>query len=238
MIDIHSHIIPGVDDGAESWEEAVEMCRLAWTDGIKVVVATPHALNGVYLSDKDFIAGQIKELKNRISQENIGLEILQGAEVYSSPDLPLILTEEPSFTFSSNGRYFLLEFPHSVIPPYSEQLIFQLCLRNLVPIIVHPERNLHVQGNTSILERLLAQGAFCQVTAMSVTGGFGRRAQECAHSLLKKRLVHAVASDAHNMKRRQPILSKARRVIEELMGHDTAQQLFEVFPKKVLSGEI
>lgn len=236
MIDIHSHIIPGVDDGADSWEEAVAMCRLAWEDGIQVIAATPHALNGLYLSDGNFVAEQIAILKERIKKENIELEIFQGAEVYSSPDLPFILAEEPALTFNSRGRYFLLEFPHSVIPPHSEELIFQLGLRNLIPIIVHPERNLHVQGNISLLENLLRRGAFCQVTAMSFTGGFGPRARECAYQLLKRGLVHAVASDAHNQTGRPPILSKARQLIAECVGAEKAQELFELFPQKILNG--
>ena len=238
MIDIHSHIIPNVDDGARSWQEALAMCRMAWKDGIQGMVATPHALNGVYLTDGNVIAEQIVLLKEKLREENIGLEIYQGAEVYCSPDLPLILTQDPSLTFNSSGRYFLLEFPHSIIPPHSEELLFQLGLRNFIPIIVHPERNLHVQSNVGLLEKLVNAGAFCQVTAMSFTGGFGTRVRDTAFQLLKKGLVHAVASDAHNPTGRPPIMSKARQVVSECLDEGKARELFEGFPRKILKGEV
>ena len=237
MIDLHSHIIPGIDDGAGSWEEAIAMCRMAWEDGTKTLAATPHVFNGVYQSEGALVTGQIAILEEKLEVEGIGLTLVQGAEVYSVPDLPLILHEEPKFTFNEGKRYFLLEFPHTTVPPHADQLIFQLQICHFVPIIAHPERNLYFQRNPESLERLLDQGAFSQVTAMSFTGGFGERARECAYELLRRNMVHAVASDAHNMKSRPPLLSQARKAVREYAGEKKAQELFELFPQMVLSGE-
>lgn len=236
MIDLHSHIIPGIDDGACSWEEAVTMCRMAWEDGTKVLAATPHALNGVYHTEGSVVSGHITLLKEKLEAEGIGLDIVQGAEVYSIPELPLILCEEPMLTLASHGRYFLLEFPHTAIPPNADRLIFELQIRHFIPIIVHPERNLYFQQDPDSLERFLGQGAYCQVTAMSFTGGFGERPRQCAYDLLKRDMVHAVASDAHNMRGRPPVLSGARKAVREYAGEEKARELFETFPKKVLNG--
>ena len=237
MIDLHTHIIPGVDDGARSWEEAVTMCRMAWKDGIKIMVATPHAFNGLYDYQSDHILDRMAMLRERLQEEGIELTVLQGAEVYSRPDLPSLLDRNPALTLNQGGRYFLLEFPHSVIPPNSAELIFQLKLKNIVPIIAHPERNLRIQENVSVLEEFVRLGALCQLTAMSFTGGFGQRARECANVLLDKGCVHVVASDAHGVKRRPPILSEAWSYVSDRLGVSRARELFELFPQKVLSGE-
>ena len=238
MIDIHSHIIPNIDDGARSWEESLTMCKMAWEDGTKVLVATPHVFNGVYENRGDRISTELDELRKRLRTEKIELEVLQGAEVYSCPNLPKLLEENPALTLNGTKRFFLLEFPHSVLPPHADQLIFQLTLKNLIPVIVHPERNLHVQSNAALLEGLIRQGALCQITAMSLTGGFGVRASECAYELLRRNCVHVVASDTHGMKGRPPIMSEARKKVAEYAGAEKAKELFETFPGKILAGEI
>lgn len=237
MIDLHTHVIPGVDDGARSWEEAVAMCRMAWEDGTKTLVATPHRFNGVYDHDAHYIENQLSELRERLQKEQVELEVLQGGELYSRPDLPTLLAEEPALSLNRTSRYFLLEFPHSILPPNAPQLIFQLALKNFIPIIVHPERNLYLQRKIDLLEDLVKQGALCQITAMSVTGEFGFKPAECAEELLRRNCVHAIASDAHNIKGRPPLLSKAYQEVTQRFGADRARDLFETFPRKILNGE-
>ena len=238
MIDLHSHVIPGIDDGAKSWEEAIAMCRMAQADGTELLVATPHMFNGLYQPSTSSVTKNIDLLKKRLRSERIGLEVMQGAEVHACPDLPLLLKEEPKLTLNGKSRYFLLEFPHSVIPPGADQFVFQLVIKNLIPIVAHPERNLYVQRNVKLLEHLLQHGAICQVTAMSFTGGFGPRARECAYELLRRNLVHVVASDAHNITGRPPHLSEARKAVQECVGSKRARELFETHPRKILNGEI
>ena len=233
MIDIHSHIIPGVDDGAATCEEAVRMCRMAKQDGIDVLVATPHMFNGMKSNGHRFKEA-LFQLKKKLVEAEIELEILLGAEVHCRPDLPDLLEQECSLTLNGNGHYFLLEFPHSIVPPNSNQLIFQLITKNLIPIIVHPERNTYLQSHLDLLANFVKQGALCQITAMSVTGDFGLKAEECAHKLLKRNLVHMIASDAHNEVTRQPLLSKARESIRKNFGFAKAQEFFETTPRKVL----
>lgn len=236
MIDIHSHIIPGVDDGAASWEEAVWMCRMAKQDGINMMVATPHVFNGTHSNGHDFKSA-LNQLRRRLDEEEIELEILLGAEVHCRPDLPDLLEQDITLTLNGNGRYFLLEFPHSIVPPNSDQLIFQLITKNLIPIIVHPERNTYLQGHLNLLSDFIQQGALCQITAMSLTGGFGSKAMECARELLNRNWVHIIASDAHNKRVRQPLLSKAREDVAKNFGAAKAQEFFETTPRKVLMKE-
>ncbi len=238
MIDLHSHILPDLDDGASSWEEAVQMCSAAFQDGTRTMVATPHVFNGIYSPKSEQIEEKISELKNRLFLEGIDLEIVQGAEVHVRPDLPLLMSEDPILTFNGKGRYFLLEFPHSVIPPNADQFIFKLMTQNLIPVIAHPERNLSVQSRPEILEPLVKQGALTQVTAMSFTGGFGPQTRDVACELLRRNLVHVVASDAHNSRGRPPLLSDARKRIIDLVGFEKSRELFEVFPRKILEGAL
>lgn len=238
MIDIHTHVIPGVDDGPQSWGEAIEMCRMAWEDGTKVMVATPHAYNGLYGQEGQDISEEIVVLKHKLKACGIGLEILRGAEIHSRPDLPEILERMPTLTLNSSGNYFLLEFPHTFIPPNVEQLIFQLTLKGFIPIIAHPERNMQVQRDVSLIEALIEKGALCQVTAMSISGHFGQRASKCVEELLQSEFVHLVASDAHSVENRPPVLSEAYRVVEKKMGNKKAKELFELNPGKIVRGEL
>lgn len=238
MIDLHSHIIPAIDDGAQSWEEAISMCRMAWEDGIQIIAATPHVFNGVYQPDIANIVDQCAQLQNRLRSEKISIQIIPGAEVHSCINLPELLRAQPTLTMNGKGRYFLLEFPHTTLPPNAEQFIFELMLHDYVPIIAHPERNARIQDDASLLEKLVSRGALCQVTAMSLTGNFGKRAKECVYKLLRSGCVHLVASDAHGTVTRPPILSKARQQMLECVGADKTRELFEVFPKKILEGEL
>ncbi len=234
MIDIHSHILPGIDDGARSWEEAIAMCQIAWNDGIQVIVATPHMFNGVYNNTSELISELIIELQTRLQDEGNPLKAILGAEIYSCPNLSEMLNHQPSLTLNGNGRYFLLEFPHSILPPGSDNYIFQLILNQFIPVIVHPERNLYIQQNPNALKKLVDRGALCQITAMSLTGGFGERASNCAQELLKNDCVHVIASDAHNIKGRPPILSEALKKLINMVGVEKAEEMCELMPRKVL----
>jgi len=214
------------------------MCRMAWEDGVTVMAATPHVFNGVYEHTLADIQAQMASLQERLAHEEIPIEIVQGAEVFCRPDLPSLLEENPELTINGGKRFFLLEFPRSIIPPNIDQLIVQLVTRNQIPIIVHPERNLYIQANLEFLEELVRDGALCQITAMSVTGDFGPRAAQCAHELLRRDCVHVIASDTHGMKARPPILSRAREAVSRQLGAPRARELFEIFPEKIVNGQL
>ncbi|GBE31846.1 MAG TPA: capsular biosynthesis protein [Nitrospirae bacterium] len=234
FIDIHCHILPGLDDGAGDIGESVEMLKIAEDDGISVVVATPHMGGGIYDTRIDDISRAAGMLRQRTGTP----ELLIGADVMISPGL-IDNLKNGKVPLINNGRYLLLEFPVFSIPPvdYLSNLFDGLEYINVSPVITHPERNAIFSRNMSLLRHLVDAGASVQVTAMSVTGGFGRTVKRVTKELFKRGLVHAVATDAHNTKRRPPVLSKAYLKVKKDFGEDTAERVFITNPRKILNGD-
>lgn len=235
MIDIHCHILPGLDDGARDMEEAVEMGRLAYADGIRTLVATPHCRNGLYQNNELTILPVLGSLKQRLIQNGIGLNLISGADIHIQPQTVSFLRQNPRLLLG--GRYFLIEFPAQSIPPYTRDFIFQALLAGFVPIITHPERNTMIQQHWEDLEEWVRAGALVQVTAQSLTGGFGSPVKELALNMVRKGLVQVVATDAHSLRRRPPILSKALEVLSRILGPDEGLTLVRDNPEKILKGE-
>ncbi len=221
MIDLHCHILPGLDDGASGMEDGLAMARIAVADGIETIVATPHMLNGVYRNTVRRVADAVAEMRTALKREHIPLTLLPGADAHVSADLVDRLAAGDVGTVNGNGRYLLVEFPPQTVPPGADEALFQLRLKGLTPIITHPERNLAIQNRLEILSRLVASGCLAQVTAMSVTGEFGEAAMVCSHRMLKAGLVHVIASDAHSSDNRPPVLSPAVEAAAEILGSGT-----------------
>ena len=237
MIDIHCHILPKIDDGARDLQETLEMCRMAVADGITTIVATPHQQNGVYNNTSESILGQIETLKIALKEANISLEILPGADVYIDVNTVGKILQGKIMTINDTKRYFLLEFPAHTVPPNIEKIIDDLLLNNIIPVLTHPERILEIQENPLYVYELVSSGVLSQITAMSLTGGFGRRAKRCAKLLLQHNLVHVIASDAHSIDFRPPILSKAVRVASRLVGEERAIAMVTTIPQQIIRGE-
>lgn len=236
MIDIHSHILPAIDDGAKNIEEALEMCVIAVEDGIETIVATPHLLDGRYDHSYFEIANAVENLRRILKEKGLNLNILSGADIHAVPNLPEFLKRPGAdFTLGMNGRYFLLEFPFDFAPKRQlEELVFEIMLDGFVPIITHPERCSAFQEDRALVNLFYERGALYQITAMSVTGDFGDEAEKCASYMLKRGLAHFIASDAHSAKRRKPVLSRAFKKIEADYGESTAYRLFVGNPKKAM----
>lgn len=237
MIDIHCHILPNLDDGAGSLEESLDMCRIAVKDGVKTIVATPHQQNGVYQNSSKGILNAVTALRATLKKEQIPLELLPGADVHIDVDTAEKILAGEIMTVNNNQRYFLLEFPAHSIPPNIEKLIFNLVVKNIIPILTHPERIAEVQEHPNRIYDIVAMGVLSQITAMSITGGFGSRAQKCAKTLLKHNLAHIIASDAHSKDYRPPILSEAVNVVSRMLGEERALEMVETFPQQVIRGE-
>ena len=234
MIDIHSHILPQIDDGARSIEEAIEMAEIAAADGIERMVSTPHMFNGISQNPMpEEILQRVANLQQAIGDK---LEIVPGNEVHVSPEIvDQVITNR--VTRINQKNYLLVEFPQLMIPPGVEDLFYKLQLQGVHPILVHPERNLEIQNHPSIAADYLQRGVFIQITAMSVTGEFGPAAKTCAHTLLKHKCVHFIATDAHRPKRRRPVLSNARAVAAALVGEEQARRFVEDNPLAVIEGK-
>ena len=213
------------------------MCRLAVDDGTTTIVATPHMFDGVYDVGRGRILESVRQLRGALLEEGISLGILPGADVHAHAGLVEVVRSGGSMTVGDGGRYLMLELIPDVIPPRTADVCFSLQLMGVTPIISHPERNAEVQEDPSALIPLVAGRNLVQVTAASMTGGFGGRAEKCSWELIRRRLAHLVASDAHSLERRPPGLARARAKAERLLGQDEARRIFEERPEKVVAGE-
>jgi protein-tyrosine phosphatase len=235
MIDLHCHLLPGVDDGARDLEEALAMARLAAADGIRAIVATPHVMNGLYHHTREELQAHFTRLKEYLDAQGLPLALYLGADIHLSPGLIQNL-ERQELPALNNQRYLLLELPAFALPSALHEILFGLRARGFIPIITHPERNAAIQKNPEQAAELSRFGALFQVTAMSLTGEFGKVVQACAAALLEKGLVQVLATDAHSREGRPPILSAGVRAAEKLIGKDAALRLVTAHPERVLAG--
>jgi len=252
MIDLHAHLLPGLDDGAKTLEESVQMCWISYKDGVRTIVGTPHTLNGLYLNDRETILTKVQELNDelakcglwnaewRINSElrtpNSELRILPGADVRLSEMTLPYLDQGKVMTISDGKKYLFLEFPFQGIPYQAEEIIFQIRTRGIIPIITHPERNLEIGQRPQRYYEMIRMGCLGQVTAMSLTGDFGSRMRQIAERLLKNRLIHFISSDAHSTDGRPPILSEGVRAAEKIVGKEEAQKMVTQYPQAILEG--
>ncbi|MCL4459333.1 MAG: tyrosine protein phosphatase [Chloroflexi bacterium] len=237
MIDIHTHLLPGLDDGAETLEEALAMARTAQADGITQIVVTPHSSDWSYFSGRADVLSRLETLRAALTEEAIALDLSPGVEVHISPYILGWL--QTGKVFPLNGsRYLLLEMPLFQYPSYSERVIFELQISGFVPIIAHPERNAIIQKDPNLLYHLVAKGALAQITAGSLSGHFGSQAREAAQVMLTHNLAHIIASDAHSMHTRPPVLSDGLRYATELISEEQAKAMVTSIPQAILNDEV
>lgn len=237
MIDLHSHVLPGLDDGAQDMKEALAMCLAAAKDGVTHLVATPHYQPEDPGFTMEQVAVAVERINDALAKRGVGLTLEAGAEVMMSPRLLDLAREGLLPTLGRGGRYVLLEMPPQAAIRGLDELVFQLGLLGLAPIIAHPERTWSGRDNWNWLEDLVRQGCLVQITAMSLTGAFGSQPKRTAERLARLGLCHLVASDAHSARHRPPVLSGARKHLVGLWDEPTAQSILEVWPEQVLAGE-
>jgi protein-tyrosine phosphatase len=234
MIDLHSHILYGLDDGAKDLEHSIRMCWISYQDGIRTVVATPHILPGIYKNDRSTILSRVVELNNAIAQSAI--RILPGADVHFSSDILQRYEKEEIVTVNDQGRYLMVEFAFQGIPFQAEEVLFKLVLKGIIPIISHPERNMEIGQRPQRYYEMIRMGCLGQVTAMSLMGGFGHGVKRVAEKLLAGRLIHIIASDAHSADGRPPVLSSAVKAAEKIVGKEEARRMVTEYPEAVIEG--
>ena len=233
MVDIHCHILPEVDDGAKTWEIAVEMCHIAETDGIKHIVAAPHA-NTRYAYDRVQHEERLGRLRTLVAGS---LQFSLGCDFHLSYENIEDALQHPYRYSIGNTQYLLVEFSDFALPPNTPELLFQLMGAGLTPIITHPERNPILQRRPELVLSWAYMGAVVQVTANSLTGRWGTTAKKVAEFLAKNRAVHVLATDAHDARKRPPILSEARAAITQLLDKNAARAMVEDNPRAIVSGE-
>lgn len=233
MVDIHSHIVYGVDDGAKTIANSVAMLEMAAACGTTDIVATPHSDNK-YLFDPELVTQRIAELQAAVRDR---IRIHRGCDFHLHFD-NIRNCEADRSRFTINGqRYLMVEFADSAIPRNIAYVFQDMLRRDITPVITHPERNALLMGRMNELVEWVRFGCLMQVTAMSFTGRFGKRAQDACRRLMQHRLVHFVASDAHDTQFRPPDLREAHDFVSSEYGEETAERLFVTHPRMTLTGE-
>jgi protein-tyrosine phosphatase len=233
MVDIHSHILPGLDDGAQTLEDSVAMLKMAAGDGTTDIVATPHA-NSEFTFQPDVIAQRLAELKAAVGAS---IHIYTGCDFHLQYENIRDALEHPTKYTINQKNYLLVEFSDLMIFNTTSDIFYQLRNAGMVPVIKHPERNWLLQKRFEEISEWVAEGACLQVTGQSFLGRFGRHAKEFAEKLVKGGLVHFVASDAHSTKDRTPGLRESYEHIAGKYGRDLAEQLFVINPRAAVQGD-
>ncbi len=235
-VDIHCHILPGIDDGASCLADSLEMAAMARADGISTIIATPHANHEYPPRPAEELLQRVASLQEEIDRVRVPLRILPGADVQITETLPASVRERRILTLADTGRYILVELPHDIYIPI-EGLMGELKTLGIRLILSHPERNQGIQGNLGLVGSLIERGCLMQVTAGSILGEFGREPKAVALHMLKHRLVHFVATDAHSPRNRKPLLHEAYKSVAALTEQAYAEQIFKQFPTAVAQGK-
>jgi protein-tyrosine phosphatase len=233
MVDIHCHILPGIDDGSKSWEMTAEMCRVAAQDGITHIVATPHS-NDEFTYDRDRYTEMLGGLHDAADGK---LAFSLGCDFHFSYDNIRDALAHPRRYTIGDSQYLLVEFSDYGIPPSVKQDLFSISSSGMVPIITHPERNQILMRKPETVLDMVEQGCLVQVTANAVTGFWGGRSKKTVEWLLQREAVHVVASDAHDPKRRNPVMSQARKAVAALAGDEIADALVTHNPAAIVEGK-
>jgi protein-tyrosine phosphatase len=239
VIDLHNHILAGIDDGPSKADESLRMCRMAVDDGIHCMVATPHSFNGDYVTAPDNILARVANLNLRLQSEDVPLKILPGMEIRMVPEFVELLLGGRLLSLNQ-GKYFLLEFHPAHVPAGFDRLLNFMRTRGHGVVLAHPEKNLQIQNNVEQVINWLntdeAGDLLVQISADSLTGEAGKQSCKAARLLLNRSSVHVIASDAHAADRRLPILSKALEIASDLIGSARAIQMVRDIPAAVVYG--
>ncbi|WP_414838628.1 tyrosine-protein phosphatase [Carnobacterium sp. TMP28] len=236
MIDLHCHILPGIDDGAKTLEDSIAMARLAVAEGITHVLATPHYKNGRWTNEKEAIVQAVKLVQKELDDRGIPLTLFAGQEVRIVGELMQDIAEGRIQFIDEDNQYLMIEFPTATVPAYTDSLFFNLQKTGVTPIIVHPERNHALLKDPDILLNLIQKGALAQVTAGSYVGTFGKKIQQFSKELIAANLVHLIASDAHNVATRSFHMKDAYQKLEKEFGKERVMN-FKQVTKDLINGE-
>lgn len=237
MIDLHCHLLPGIDDGAQTEAESIVLLQQAIADGITHMVLTPHVQPGRYNNTLNSLQVPFQRLQQIIIERQLTIKLSLGGEVRLCDEILGLLAKDnlPFIGTYDNKKVILLELPHNSIPASSEKLIDWLMERNILPMIAHPERNKAIIADINKAGPFIMRGCLFQLTAMSVTGDFGKKAYGVAHQFLEQGLATIIASDAHNSKRRPAILSKAFNHVADRYSEALATELLIDTPRSIVA---
>lgn len=236
MIDIHSHILPGVDDGARDMNSAIEMARIGRALGFKAIIATPHYIEGAGYKDSRYNEEVLERLNTRLEKNKIDIKIYLGNELYVTPNA-IELLEQEKFTTLNGSKYILMELPRLDMPIYIESLIYNLRIKGYVPIIAHPERNAKIMEDPNILYSFIEKGALAQLNLPSLLGLYGETVRKCAEILLRHNMIHFVGTDGHLPDKRLSTLDIALKVIHDIVGVEYKDEIISFNPERLLENQ-
>lgn len=233
MIDLHCHMLPGIDDGPQERDVSLAMARCAVKDGITFTACTPHIYPGLYENDLAGIEAAVDQFRRDLAEADIPLQLGFGADTHLAPGLSHSIAAGRVPTLCGS-RYLLLEPPHHVAPPRFAESVFELMAAGLVPVITHPERLSWIETHYTLFGDLVKQGAWMQITAGSLTGRFGRRPQYWGERMLDEGLVHILATDSHHIDKRPPLLAEGRDAAARKVGAEEANHMVQTRPQGIL----
>lgn len=236
FVDLHSHLLPNIDDGSQSYRASLRLARQAVNNGIEVALMTPHHMNGQYVNHKRDVIRLTEEFQKRLDNENIPLSVFPSQEVRITGGLLQQLDDDDILFSDESNQYLLLEFPDDDIPTYSRDIIFKIMQRGITVQIAHPERNTKIMKNPSILFDLIESGALAQLTAGSYVGNFGKKVERFSEEILNHNLAHTFVSDTHDLPNRSFEISEAMKKVEKKLGRDY-QQLLENNAESIIDGQ-
>lgn len=236
MIDLHCHILPGLDDGAKTLDDSINMAHAAVKEGITHILATPHHMVRDWNNEKAKVLPLVRQLQDELDAREIPLTIFPGQEVRLYGEILEDIEKNRILFVDEQKQYLLIEFPSTSIPTYTERLFYELQSNGVTPIIVHPERNRMIQEHPNRLNNLVNKGALAQLTAASYTGGFGKKIQKLSSQLIEANYVHFIASDAHNVTNRSFHMKEAFRNIEKDFGKEKKME-FNQITKDLVNGD-
>jgi len=237
MIDLHTHLLPGIDDGAKSLEEAVQIIKRGKETGITAICTTPHLSLNFRDDRTEKIMENFLELQERIIQEKIDIQLHLGSEIDLRGDFSK-LKRLPFFFINQTQKYLFVELPLGEFPSFTERILFSLLIEGLSPILAHPERSLNKEGDFERIEKLKDSGILIQLNAGSLLGDFGKKIQKGAKRLLQEDLVDFMASDAHDLNRRPiTVMADAFRIVKNDYGEGKGVKLFKNNPEKILQAD-
>ena len=235
FFDIHTHILPGIDDGPATMAESIEMASIAAEDGIRQMVVTPHTLNGVYVNGRNEILKKCEVLNSILARSQVPVKIIPGSEVRMCPEVISGIENNSIMTINDKRKHIYIELPDQFVPDTVIYLINSVMEKKLTPVISHPERNYIICNDIKVLERFILAGAMTQLTGDSFLGKFGKQPLKCARKLASGCMIHLVGSDCHSAGKRKPGLSKAYREVVSLVGEPGANEIFFKNPLKILN---
>ncbi|MCD2255873.1 tyrosine protein phosphatase [Lactobacillus sp. CC-MHH1034] len=235
LVDLHCHILPGVDDGAKTLADSIALARVAVSQGIKYVLVTPHHMNGIYMNHPKDVRQLTNKLQKALNQANVPLKLFPGQEVHLTGDLLTAIDREDILFADANHHYLMLELPHDSVPDYTVKMVDELLAREIVPVIVHPERNRGLLENPDQLYELVSLGCLTQLTASSFVGVFGKKIQRFTEKIVRANLGFVFASDAHNLRGRNYKMTEAFKKLKQFGGKLAAK--YQENAVRIINGE-